>query len=133
MLLTKLINNVSQHNTRSNSINNKHESIMKVDAFAKLDHNIMSNINKLRDEITNMKDSVIKRLLEKNEKLLKKCSKLKSRLVTTESSLNQLEQCWRRNNTVVTGIADDVSDDQLEESVIKILADVDVNVEASDI
>ena len=35
------------------------------------------------------------------------------------------------NNVVIINISDDVADDQLEEAVIKIVADADVAVEAS--
>ena len=101
--------------------------------MAKLEDDIMSNINNLRDEVIDIKDTVINRLLEENEKVRKKCSKLKSRLVTTESFLNQLEKYGRRNNIVISAITDDVSYDQLEEVFIKILKGVDVNVEASNI
>ena len=79
-----------------------------------------------------MKDTVIKRLLEENEKLRKKRSNVESRLVNIESSLNQLEQYGRRNNIIINDKPDDVSDNQLKEVVIKIFADADDNVKVSD-
>ena len=49
--------------TRSDS-SHKQESTINVDAFAKLERNIMSNISNLKDEVINMKDTAIKSLLK---------------------------------------------------------------------
>ena len=46
---------------------------------------------------------------------------------------NHLEQYGRRNNLEITGIPDDVSDENQEEKVIQILCEVQVNVSSSDI
>ena len=42
---------------------------MNSDALAKLEHDILTNINSLRDKVINMKDTVIKRLLEEIKNL----------------------------------------------------------------
>ena len=65
---------------------------MNGDALAKLEHNILTNINSLRDKVINMKDTMIKRLLEENKNPFQKCSNIVNTLIRTESSLNQLEQ-----------------------------------------
>ena len=56
----------------------------------------------------------------------KRCSKY-------ESDHNPLVQYVRRNNAILSGIPESVSEDVLEESVIPVLADVDVLVESQDI
>ena len=44
-----------------------------------------------------------------------------------------MEQYGRRNNLEITGIPDDVSDENLEEKVIQVLSEIQVNVSSSDI
>ena len=43
--------------------------------------------------------------------------------------MNQVEQYGRRNNIVISGIPDDVADDDLEDAVTSIMEDVDVIVQ----
>ena len=45
-------------------------------ALHRLEENIVSSINSLRDEIINLKDIIIKKLQEDNEKLRTRCSKI---------------------------------------------------------
>ena len=45
--------------------------------------------------------------------------------------LKSIEHYGRRNKSFISGIPDDDSDDQLEEVIIKVLANVDVNMEAA--
>ena len=47
--------------------------------------------------------------------------------------MNQVEQYGRRNNIVISGIPDDVADDDLEDVVTSIMEDVDVIVKNGDI
>ena len=47
--------------------------------------------------------------------------------------MNQVEQYGRRNNIVISGIPDDVADDDLENAVTSIMEDVDVIVQNGDI
>lgn len=121
---------IHEYNARSNS-SNKQGSIMNVDALAKLEPNVMSDVIP-KGWIINTKNTVIERLLEENEKLRKKCNNAENRLGTTDSFLNQLEQYERRNNIFISGIPVDISDNQLKEVEVKIFADIDDNVEASD-
>ena len=86
---------------------------MNADAYAKLEYNIMPNIENLRYEVINMKDTVI-------EKRVK--------MQFTGSSINQLKQYGRCTIFHISDTPDYVS--ITDEAVIKILADVDVNVEA---
>ena len=50
-----------------------------------------------------------------------------------ESDHNSLAQYGRRNNAILSGIPESVSEDALEESLISVLADIDVLVESQDI
>ena len=59
-------------------------------------------------------------------------SKLEQRLVSLESSTNNLEQYGRRNNIVISGIPDSVDINHLEESA-EILSHIDVKVTSNDI
>ena len=111
----------------------KKEAVVSNEAPAKVEENIISTINCLKEEIINLKDIVIKRLQEKNKKLREKCSKLENDIVSNESLVNALEQYGRRNNIVVSGISGHVSKRDLEETVISVLSDIEVNVSANDV
>ena len=50
-----------------------------------------------------------------------------------ESSFNQVEQHGRRNNIIISGISDDISDNDLESNVIDIMKDVDVDINSNDL
>ena len=95
------------------------EAVVSNEALAKVEKNIISTINCLKEEIINFKDVVIKRLQEENKKLREKCSKLEYDVISSESSVNALEQYGRRNNIVVSGIPGHVSERDLEETVIQ--------------
>ena len=79
------------------------------------------------------------RLKEKSEKLKKRVAilesneKLKKRVAIFESNHNDLAQYGRRNNVVLSGIPDNVPDNNLENTVISVLSDIDVQVEPRDI
>ena len=125
---------IHDHNTRSK----KHLSFE--DAMEKMESNILEQISSskvdvrsMKDEFLNMKDVVIKRLQDENALLRSRCSKLEDKVVSLESSVNQVEQYGRRNNIVISGIPDDVADDDLEDAVTSIMEDVDVIVQNGDI
>ena len=107
------------------------------DIIRKLEDNIISSItnsiNGLSDEILNLKNIVIKRLQEENEKLHDKYNKLGKRVIFLEKDINSLNQYGRRNNIVFTGMPDILQDDELEEAVKSILSDIDVNLDVDDI
>ena len=116
------------YNTRT-----KKESLVSSECLQILEANIINNINSLKDEIISLKDTVIKRLQEENERLRVKCQQLENRLAFIESSHDALEQYGRRNNLVISGIPDSVQDSELESTVTSILSDIDVNVESLDL
>ena len=83
----------------------KKEAVVSNEALAKVQENIISTINCLKEEIINLKDIVIKRLQEESKKLREKCSELENDVTSNESSVSALEQYGRRNNIVLSGIS----------------------------
>ena len=113
-----------KYGTRSNS---------QVDpALHQLEENIVSIVNSLRDEITNLKNIIIKKLQGDNERLRTTCN-LENKLVSLETSTNTLEHYGRRNNLVLSSIPDTIADDELKSTFISVFGDIDVEVESSDI
>ena len=94
--------------------------------------NLTTGVRSAKDEVINLKDVIIKRLHE-NELLCAKCDKLENKVVSLESSINQVEQYGWRNNTAISGIPDDISDNDLESTVFNIMKDIDVDINSSDI
>ena len=86
----------------------------------------------MKYDFLNMKDVIIKRLQDENELLHSKCSKLEDKVVSLESSVNQVKQYWRRNNIVVTGISDKNAHDKLDDAVTSSMEDVDVIIQNDD-
>ena len=122
------------HNTRSK------KQLSLEDDLEKMEGNILEQISNLnvevksiKDEFLNMKDVIIKRLQEENELLHSRCSKLENKVVSLEQSVNQVEQYGRRNNIVIVGIPDDITDNNLEDAVTSIMEDVDVFIQHGDI
>ena len=121
---------IHDHNTRSK----KHLSFE--DAMEKMESNILEQISSLKvdvrsmkDEFLNMKDVIIKRLQDENALLRSRCSKLEDKVVSLESSVNQVEQYGRRSDSVISSIPDD----DLEDALTSIMEDVDVIVQNGDI
>ena len=107
------------------------------DIIRKLEDNIISSItnsiNGLSDEILNLKNIVIKRSQEENEKLHDKYKKLGKRVIFLEKDINFHSQHGWRNNIVFTVMPDILQDDELEEGVKSILSDIDVNLDMDDV
>ena len=80
-----------------------------------------------------MKDVIIKNLQVENERLRKKVNVLENKVLTLESEHNSLEQYGRRNNIEITGIPNNVPDQNLEEKVVDILNEISVEVLPKDI
>ena len=118
--------------THENNTRTKKEAVVSNEALAKVEENIISTINYLKEETINLKDIVFKTLQEENKKLREKCSKLDNDVMPNESSVNALEQYGRRNNIVVSGIPAHVSERDLEETVTSVLSDIAVNVSPND-
>ena len=110
------------------------------EALGKLQNELSSQISNLTnevrstlDEVINLKDVIIKRLQEENDLLWARCSKLENKVIDLELSINHIEQYGRRNNIVISGIPDDINDNDLESTVIKLMKDVDVYIDSGDI
>ena len=105
--------------------------------LAKMEENILNNMNSkfvdLKNEISNLKDIIRKRLQDENQRLQEKCKKLEEKVINVESDVNSLNRYGRRNNIVFTGIPNSVNDEDLESTVTSILKDIDVAVDCSDI
>ena len=95
-----------------------------------LETNIINNINSLKDEIICLKETGIKRLQEKNDRICEKCQQLENRVALIEFSHYALEQYGRRNNLVISGLLDSAQDSDLESTATTILSDIDGNVES---
>ena len=95
--------------------------------------NLTTAVRSTKDEVINLNEKSIRRLQDENKLHRAKCSKLENKTVSLESSINQVEQYGRRNNIVISGIPDDISDNDLESTVVDIMKDVDVDINSSDI
>ena len=109
------------------------DSASNHDPLVKLEENIINCINNLKEEIVNLKDIVIKRSQDENERLRAKCSTLENKVVTLEQNLNSLGQYGRRNNLVLSGIPESIPDNQLENTVSSILLDIGVSIQSEEI
>ena len=99
------------------------------EGFDKMENsfNIINEKNdKMFNDINEMKNEIIKNLVESNKKLQKKVEYLQEKIKSQQEDLEMNNQYTRRNNLEIHGIKDDVSDDTLEEEVIKILKSVDI-------
>ena len=85
---------------------------------------IINGNSSLKDEINNLKDTVIKRLQEENQNLQQKCNKLEEKSVKLETEQNYLAQYGRRNNIPISGIPDSIDDNNLENTAILMMSDI---------
>ena len=76
-----------EYNTRG-----KKDIAVTTDSLKSLKDNFISNINSLRDDFNSLKDVVIKRLQEENERLRAKYDCLEKRVHVLQSSIDDLEQ-----------------------------------------
>ena len=88
-------------------------------------------IDSLKDEISNLKDAVIKRLREENLNLQQKWNKLVAKIVKFETEQNSLAQSGRRSNIVFSGIPESLDDNILDNTVISMMSDINVNIEVN--
>ena len=65
--------------------------------------------------------------------LWQKCNKLEVKIVKLEREQNSLAQYGRRNNIVISGIHDSIDDNNLDNTVISMMSDINVNIEENDI
>ena len=112
-----------------------------VDYIEKMKGKIVADnhIQNLYNEIANLSDQV-KNLVSTNERLTSELSIVKNvnnilenRIVNLEKQLSKNEQYGRRNNVEVSGISNDISDQDLEDNIVKICKDSDINISSKDI
>ena len=83
------------------------------DLVINLEKKILSRFGGLDKELLNLKDVIIKDLQVENQRLRMKVNNLENKVISLEINGNHLEQYGRRNNLQITGIPDDVSDENL--------------------
>ena len=107
-----------------------------VDYIEKMKGKIVADnhIQNLCNEIENLSDQV-KNLVSANERLTSELSVVKNvnnilenRIVNLEKQLSKNEQYGRRNNVELSGISNDISDQDLEDNIVKICKDSDINI-----
>ena len=62
-----------------------------------------------------------------------KCNKLEAKIVKLETEQNSLAQYGRTNNIVISGIPDSIDGNNLENTAISMMSDINVNIEENDI
>ena len=78
-----------------------------------LEKKILSRFGGFDKELLNLKDVIIKDLQVENQRLRMKVNNLENKVISLEINENHLEHYGRRNNLQITGISDDVSDENL--------------------
>ena len=61
------------------------------------------------------------------------CNKLKLKIVKLETQQNCFAQYGRRSNIVLSGIPNSTDDNNLENTVISMMSDINVNIKENDI
>ena len=95
--------------------------------------NVENRLNEINDSISHIKDTLINNLIEDNNKLRTKVTSLENRIEKSEASFYTLENYNRRNNLEIDGIPNNVSDINLENTVINVFNSIGVNVDNNDV
>ena len=107
-----------------------------VDYIEKMKDKVVADnqIQNLYSEIAHLSDNV-KSLVSTNETLTSELnvaknvnSILENRVVILEKQLSKNEQQGRRNNVEISGISNQIPEQDLEENIIKICKDSDINI-----
>ena len=75
----------------------------------------------------NLKDVIIKDLQVQNRRLPKKINNLEKKVISLQENSSSLEQYDRSNSLEITGILDNVENQNLEKKIIEILDKIDIN------
>ena len=110
-----------------------------VDYIEKIKGKVAADNQNLCNEIANLSDNV-KSLVSTNERLTSELSIVKNvnnilenRIVNLEKQLSKNEQYGCRNYVEISGISNQIPDQDLEENVVKICKDLDINISPIDI
>ena len=96
---------IHEYNTRSSKVVDTvaitHEDLTRLqqNIINSLRDEISKGNSSLKDEIKNLKDTVIKCLQEENQNLQQKCNKLEAKIVKLEKEQNSLTQYGGTNHT----------------------------------
>ena len=92
----------------------KKDLAVTTDSLKSLEDNIISNIDSLRDDSNSLKNVIMKRFQEDNARLRAKCHCLGKIVHVLQSSIDDLEQYDQKNNLILSGIPDSISDDTVK-------------------
>ena len=113
-----LQNNITQLNTRQNSLTSNENSTSETsELIINLKSKLLLRFDNLDKEMLNLKDVIIKDLQVVNQRLRNKINNLEKKAISLEENSNSLERYGRRNILEISGIPDDINDQNLEEKV----------------
>ena len=99
-----------------------------------------NTLAQLQQDLLAIKDTVIKNLLDEKKRLKERVKLLEENydehqdyIIDIEKQSQALEQYTRRNNLEISGIPNNISDEDLETKCIEILEAVDISVDNSKI
>lgn len=102
--------------------------------------NLTSKSEKIDCDLNEMKNKIISNLIEQNKKMQQKIEALENTVYDQNKELRDLQltteatnQYGRRSNIEISGVTNDIDDDQLEDKMIEIFNKMEVNVTKSDI
>ena len=111
--------------------------IKKDDLIAIIHHNKefdqIAEIVEIKDSLNEIKHTVLSRLIDENKRLTEKIVEINKNTNFMEKEHWRLNQYTRRSNIEVSGIPNEIKDEVLEETVIKLLKSINVNCQPSDI
>ena len=82
-------------------------------------------LTKISEDISEMRNEIIKNLVEENKKIQEKVKNLEEKINQVAVSTESTNQYGRRNNIEISGIPDFVKDEDLEDTVKDILDKID--------
>ena len=83
------------------------------DLIINLEEKTWSCFDGLDKAVLNLKDAIVKDLQVENQRLRMKINNLESNFMSYEINRNHFEQYGRRDNLEITGVSNDVSDENL--------------------
>lgn len=92
-----------------------------------------NRLDVIDDSINQMKDVIIKNLIDSNKKLQDEISHLRKKVNDIECNEAATNQYGRRNNLEISGVPSEVHDSNLEDKVVQILNKIDVNIQPNEI
>ena len=115
------------YNTRSK------EATIVTDTLSKIKSTLMTFISKLKDEIINLKEIIIKKFKDDKALVASRVVKLEDKIKNLEIKNNNFDQYNCKNNVEVSGIPEVVSGTNLENTEVIIFNVIDAKISNSDI